>query len=89
MSLSYGDLVLPLDEEKTGNTNTSSSFMNRIGLAVSPRCGKVYGPYKYRRLWHHGKLTDHYEGKATPDEYRDWLAHKAQPPSPISPEPED
>ncbi|MHB8614417.1 MAG: hypothetical protein ACYDAL_18665 [Candidatus Dormibacteraceae bacterium] len=47
------------------------------------RSGKTYGPYKYRRRWHKGKLTDHYEGKATPDEYRDWLAHTGcRPPSP-------
>lgn len=41
------------------------------------RRGKSYGPYKYRRLWHAGRLTDYYEGKATPEEYQAWLAHKA------------
>lgn len=44
------------------------------------RSGKQYGPYKYRRLWQNGKLKDYYEGKATPEEYRDWLAHKARKP---------
>ncbi|MHB8629694.1 MAG: hypothetical protein ACYDBJ_28230 [Aggregatilineales bacterium] len=52
------------------------------------RSGKVYGPYKYRRRWHNGKLTDHYEGKATPDEYQDWLAQKGRQPPPMPPEPE-
>src|SRR5579863_7650703 len=41
------------------------------------RHGKVYGPYKYRRVWQQGKLKDFYEGKASPDEYQRWLEHKA------------
>jgi hypothetical protein len=40
------------------------------------RSGKRYGPYKYRRLWHNGKLKDIYEGKASQDEYQHWLAQK-------------
>jgi hypothetical protein len=40
------------------------------------RSGKRYGPYKYRRLWQHGKLVDQYEGKATPEEYQGWLSQK-------------
>jgi len=42
------------------------------------RSGKRYGPYKYRRVWHKGKLVDHYEGKATPEEYQAWLETKAR-----------
>ena len=41
------------------------------------RSGKQYGPYKYRRLWQNGKLKDIYEGKASEDEYQNWLAQKA------------
>src|SRR5271165_2825559 len=41
------------------------------------RSGKQYGPYKYRRLWQNGKLKDIYEGKASQDEYQDWLTQKA------------
>jgi hypothetical protein len=42
------------------------------------RGGKCYGPYKYRRRWTGGKLVDHYEGKATPEEYQAWLEAKAR-----------
>ena len=42
------------------------------------RGGKRYGPYKYRRRWTGGKLVDHYEGKATPEEYQAWLETKAR-----------
>ncbi len=41
------------------------------------RSGKHYGPYKYRRVWQNGKLKDIYEGKASQDEYRNWLTQKA------------
>ena len=40
------------------------------------RSGKQYGPYKYRRLWQNGKLKDIYEGKASDEEYQNWLARK-------------
>jgi hypothetical protein len=40
------------------------------------RSGKQDGPYRYRRLWQNGRLVDHYEGKADPEEYRQWLAQK-------------
>jgi hypothetical protein len=51
------------------------------------RNGKRYGPYKYRRRWLGGKLIDHYEGKATPEEYQAWLDHKASQPSAHQPAP--
>jgi hypothetical protein len=41
------------------------------------RSSRQYGPYKYRRLWQNGKLRDIYEGKASEDEYQDWLTQKA------------
>ena len=49
------------------------------------RSGKRYGPYKYRRLWQAGKLVDHYDGKASLEEYQRWLAQKAPPLVPGSP----
>lgn len=45
------------------------------------RSGKQYGPYKYRRFWQDGKLVDHYEGKASPEEYQRWLAQKRTRPT--------
>ena len=48
------------------------------------RSGKRYGPYKYRRRWIGGKLVDHYEGKATPEEYQTWLEGKARDASPTT-----
>jgi hypothetical protein len=47
---------------------------------------KPYGPYRYRRLWRHGKLIARYEGKATLEEYRAWQAQKTSPSSPATPE---
>ena len=41
------------------------------------RSGKRYGPYKYRRLWQHGKLKNLYEGKASAEEYQNWLTQKS------------
>lgn len=38
--------------------------------------GKRYGPYKYRRVWVDGKLTSHYEGLASQEEYEAWLKQK-------------
>ncbi len=42
------------------------------------RSGKRYGPYKYRRIWQNGKLRDIYEGKASQDDYEEWLMQKAK-----------
>ena len=50
------------------------------------RSGKPYGPYRYRRVWQHGKLVDLYEGKADPEEYQRWLAQKQANPLPPSPD---
>jgi hypothetical protein len=50
------------------------------------RGGKQYGPYKYRRRWKDGKLIDHYEGKASPEEYQDWLDQKRNATDPARPD---
>lgn len=34
--------------------------------------GKQYGPYRYRRAWHNGRLRSVYEGKADLAEYETW-----------------
>ncbi len=41
------------------------------------RSGKRYGPYKYQRFWRNGKLVDQYLGKASQEEYDQWLARRA------------
>jgi hypothetical protein len=45
------------------------------------RSGKRYGPYKYQRFWRNGKLVDQYLGKASQEEYDQWLARHAAPAS--------
>ena len=42
------------------------------------RSGKPYGPYKNRRLWQDGKLKNIYEGKASVEEYQNWLRQKSK-----------
>ncbi len=61
------------------NDLVSSGYMPAQGhleYRFVSRSGKQYGPYKYRRLWQNGKLVDHYEGKADPEEYQQWLAQR-------------
>ena len=41
------------------------------------RNGKRFGPYKHRRVWKAGKLTDVYIGRASAEEYADWQAKHA------------
>jgi len=87
-TLSFNDLKrlkLVLDElVETGFLPAQGSIEYRF---VS-RAGKPYGPYKYRRVWRNGKLVDHYEGKASPEEYQCWLAQKANRPiSSVEPSP--
>jgi hypothetical protein len=37
------------------------------------RGGKVFGPYRHRRVIIGGQLINRYEGKADPGEYEAWL----------------
>ncbi len=87
-TLSFNDLKrlkLVVDElVTTGFLPAQGSIEYRF---VS-RAGKQYGPYKYRRVWRNGKLVDHYEGKASPEEYQCWLTQKARLPlSSVEPSP--
>ncbi len=71
------------------NDLVSSGYMPAQGhleYRFVTRSGKQYGPYRYRRLWQHGKLVDVYEGKADPDEYQQWLVRKQANQSPVIPD---
>jgi hypothetical protein len=94
MSKTYDQILqlvsaLPLADlkrlQEVVNTAVSSGYMPAQGhleYRFVTRSGRRYGPYKYRRRWTAGKLVDHYEGKATPEEYQAWLESSARHSSP-------
>ncbi len=74
--LSYADLKRL---QQVVNTLVDHGYLPAQGsldFRFVTRSGKRYGPYKYRRCWQDGKLVDHYEGKASPEEYQQWLTQK-------------
>ena len=66
------------------NTLVDDGYMPAAGhleYRFVTRSGKRYGPYKYQRFWKNGKLVDQYLGKASREEYDQWLARKALSPT--------
>ena len=75
-TLSYPDLKRL---QQVVNTLVERGYLPTLGsldYRFITRSGKQYGPYRYRRVWQHGKLIDHYEGKVSLEEYQRWLAQK-------------
>lgn len=76
-TLSYADLKRLQQLVNTLVDHGYRPAQGSLDYRFTTRSGKQYGPYKYRRVWQDGKLIDHYEGKASLEEYQAWLAQKS------------
>ena len=51
--------------------------LERVHYKFIKRGGKLFGPYRHRRVWVGDRVINRYEGKADPGEYEAWLKSRS------------